>query len=368
MHKVTTINLNGKAYQLEEKGYAELHSYLERATKALVTNPDKKEILADLEQAIADKCERFLSGTKDVISSDQIDTILAEMGPVQAEDDTYEADSSDETRATESAKPRKLYVIPKGGMIAGVCNGLAAYLGIDVTIVRLIFILLTIVSGGFWILLYVILAFVLPYANTDEQMAEAYGRRVTAQEIVEGAKGRAKDLEPTLNRVGTLIGKLLHIGFALLAGLLILVLAALTVGWLAILWSLAFYDLHLTAQLSQISTWSLAASSSASFFLIGLPLLGAARLSLRVARQQGFSQFNKGAAWAGVIVWFGALLVGIILSASTAGHVRDYISTHGGYLDINSHHLCVDDNRCNPNKKYDTFPPMFDRPHLKPIQ
>ncbi len=46
--------------------------------------------------------------------------------------------------------------------IAGVCGGLAEYLDIDPTIVRLIFVLLTLSSFGLGILLYVILAIVMP--------------------------------------------------------------------------------------------------------------------------------------------------------------------------------------------------------------
>lgn len=46
--------------------------------------------------------------------------------------------------------------------IAGVCGGLAEYLDIDPTIVRLIFVLLTLSSFGLGILLYVVLAIAMP--------------------------------------------------------------------------------------------------------------------------------------------------------------------------------------------------------------
>lgn len=56
---------------------------------------------------------------------------------------------------------KKLVRVEEGRMIAGVCTGLAAYLGIDVTMVRVIFVLLFIfgLSGG---LLYLILWLVMP--------------------------------------------------------------------------------------------------------------------------------------------------------------------------------------------------------------
>lgn len=49
-------------------------------------------------------------------------------------------------------------------MIAGVCGGLAEYLGMDATIVRVIYALL-VLFGGVGILLYIILAFLMPKAE-----------------------------------------------------------------------------------------------------------------------------------------------------------------------------------------------------------
>jgi phage shock protein PspC (stress-responsive transcriptional regulator) len=49
-------------------------------------------------------------------------------------------------------------------MIAGVCGGLAEYLGMDATIVRVIYALL-VLFGGVGILLYIILALLMPKAE-----------------------------------------------------------------------------------------------------------------------------------------------------------------------------------------------------------
>ena len=49
MQKVISINLNGIAYQLEEGGYTVLQDYLSRAERELKDNPDRVEIMRDLE-------------------------------------------------------------------------------------------------------------------------------------------------------------------------------------------------------------------------------------------------------------------------------------------------------------------------------
>ena len=86
MQKVITINLNGNAYQIDDGGYAALVAYLEGAERQLADNPDRAEIVADLEQAIADKCRGFLNPHKTVVTAGEVDQIIREMGPVEAAD------------------------------------------------------------------------------------------------------------------------------------------------------------------------------------------------------------------------------------------------------------------------------------------
>ena len=66
--------MNGNAYQLDESGYDTLREYLAGAETALAANPDRAEIMADLEQAIAEKCQRFLGPHKAVVSASEIGT------------------------------------------------------------------------------------------------------------------------------------------------------------------------------------------------------------------------------------------------------------------------------------------------------
>ena len=63
-----------------------------------------------------------------------------------------------------SANPqRRLTRSSKHKMIAGVCGGLAEYFGLDPTVVRVAYVLISIVSVAFpGILAYIILMFVMP--------------------------------------------------------------------------------------------------------------------------------------------------------------------------------------------------------------
>ncbi len=57
---------------------------------------------------------------------------------------------------------KKLYRSKTDKMISGVCGGLAQYFGVDATLVRLVFALLVFFGVGSGVLLYIILAIVMP--------------------------------------------------------------------------------------------------------------------------------------------------------------------------------------------------------------
>jgi phage shock protein PspC (stress-responsive transcriptional regulator) len=202
MNTVIIVNLNGNAFHLEEAGFQSLRAYLEQAQAQLRDNPDKAEIMADLEQAIADKCSRFLQPHKNVLTAAEIGEVLKEMGPVQTDSSASTgapgaaggsgADIGEqprtESRTGAGPAPKRLYQIRAGAMLSGVCSGLAAYLNIDVTIVRILFVVLTLLTGGLWILVYIAMMLVVPFANTGEEYAAAAGEPFNAQEVIDRAK------------------------------------------------------------------------------------------------------------------------------------------------------------------------------------
>lgn len=185
MNKVITVSLGGRAYQIEEGAHEAVKAYLDEAARRLASDPGKAEILSDLELALAEKCERFLTPAKNVVSAEEMGRIIKEMGPVEGS--AGEAPKPAEKPAAHG-RVRRLYRIKDEAVISGVCSGLAAYVGLDPTIVRLIFALLTLFTGGSWIVVYILLVLLVPPARTEEQKAAAYGEPFTAKEWVQKAK------------------------------------------------------------------------------------------------------------------------------------------------------------------------------------
>src|SRR6185312_13960125 len=103
MNKVVTIHLDGIAYSLEEGAYDALRAYLDAAKGTLSQNPDKEEILKDLEQAIGAKLSGYLNAHKNVVTQADVDAVLVEMGPVAAEGEGASAEGGAEK--TSAAAP-----------------------------------------------------------------------------------------------------------------------------------------------------------------------------------------------------------------------------------------------------------------------
>ena len=69
MQRVVSINLNGNAYQVEENGYNALFAYLDAADAQLKDNPDRAQMVADLEARVAELCKTYLTPHKTVVTS-----------------------------------------------------------------------------------------------------------------------------------------------------------------------------------------------------------------------------------------------------------------------------------------------------------
>lgn len=222
MNKVITIHLHGVAFQLEEGGYDALRAYLDQAERQLAANPDQAEILADIEQAIADKFRTLLNANHNVVLTAEAQAVIAEIGPVtDGSAPTPGEEAGAQSRAgAQTAKPsvaqpgsaKRLFRISDGAKMHGICAGLSAYTGIDVTIIRMLAVGLVIGASGlaslialltgsgeaaaepwflgltFALLAYNLLVLFIPEAKTPEERAAAAGPSPTAQEFIRLAR------------------------------------------------------------------------------------------------------------------------------------------------------------------------------------
>ena len=70
-----------------------------------------------------------------------------------------------------SEKVKKLYRSRKDRWLAGICGGIAQYFELDPTIIRVLFVLLSVFAGG-GILVYIILWLIIPQEPDTTEPAE----------------------------------------------------------------------------------------------------------------------------------------------------------------------------------------------------
>jgi phage shock protein PspC (stress-responsive transcriptional regulator) len=165
MKKNISINISGIIFHVEEDGYERLQNYLESISRYFSTFEDNKEIVADIENRIAEIFLSKLDDGKQVINPEDIDGLIATMGTISdfeaiEEESTFteeaqlpkEETTEEEPQSTDSktTKAKRLYRDGKRKVLGGVASGIAHYFSIDPLWIRLLFILffVNILLGG----------------------------------------------------------------------------------------------------------------------------------------------------------------------------------------------------------------------------
>jgi phage shock protein PspC (stress-responsive transcriptional regulator) len=165
MQRIATIvRLNRSVLEFDDASLARLEQYLAESASLLEGDPDPQEILADLEQAVADQCMRRLAQGQTVVTMQELVPALEEIGAVQVPGNGSSVSPPPPTR---EAPPRSLQQVSQGAVISGVCLGLAQYFRLDATLLRVVFVLLLFVTGGAMVPVYLVLMLLMPYAPLD---------------------------------------------------------------------------------------------------------------------------------------------------------------------------------------------------------
>ena len=159
-----TVNLNRSTLQFDEAAYARLEQYLAESASLLEGDPDPQEILSDLEQAVADQCTRRMPANQTIVTLTELEPALEEIGAVQVPGG---ATAPEPARDAGRDAARPLRQVSEGAVISGVCKGLASYFALDVTLLRVIAVLLVLGTGGGMFFVYLALMLLMPYAPLE---------------------------------------------------------------------------------------------------------------------------------------------------------------------------------------------------------
>ncbi len=252
----------------------------------------------------------------------------------------------------EDKKVKKLFRDSEHRVLGGVSSGIAAYFGIDIAVVRLLFVL-SLFLGGAGFLVYIVLWIITPEAKTITQKMEMQGEPVTLSNIEENVKkglnvkeGEESALVKVLlfpfrliavviTGIGKLLGPILSFAsdlIRILFGTLLMIIGlAIMIGLILVLLTLSGYGplyplvesniLPLDLIQRSLETWAFVSI----FLVVFIPVLAISMLGLVVILKRRVA--NAYVGWSLFAIWIAAL---IATSLMVPNYAREF-KTEGNH-------------------------------------
>ncbi len=186
MKKTFKIHIRGYIFNIEEDAYDLLDNWLQKVAKQYENEEGGDEIVNDIETGAADIFNKEIDIETGVITIKTVNKVIQIMGNPE-EFESGEFSSSDKTFEQNSvhydAKTNKrFYRDQDQKILGGIASGISHYFGLDVTLIRILFIAGSFI-GGIGVLLYLMLWAFIPAAETSSQKLEMKGEPVNISNI-----------------------------------------------------------------------------------------------------------------------------------------------------------------------------------------
>lgn len=207
MNKTVSCNISGIIFNLEENAYQILNDYLANLKEHLTNTEGSDEIYSDIEMRIAELFTQMLNKNKQVITEEDVNDVIKILGNPEDyveksdhEEQEYEGEQEKTAQNTQEKSYNKVFMRdPENGMIGGVCTGISAYFGIDLTLVRALFVILFFVPG-FGAILYIVLWIIAPRAKTSADKLRMRGEPINVKSIKKEVEDAAERVEKYTKR------------------------------------------------------------------------------------------------------------------------------------------------------------------------
>ncbi|OFX18113.1 MAG: hypothetical protein A2033_03575 [Bacteroidetes bacterium GWA2_31_9] len=289
MKKTISINLSGFIFTIDEDAYSILSQYLTLLKNHFEKEEEGHEIVSDIESRIAELFKERITDSKQVITIEDINEIIAMLGTPEMiiDEDKSEPEQKTEEKQQEKNNEkdnRKFFRDIDDRVLGGVCSGLGAYFGIDTVIIRILMILL---FFGFGPVLYIILWVVIPPALTTAQKLQMKGEKVNVKNIESSIKEEVNSVKENfkknkyldhtssiIHKILSIIGTIIRAFFkviVIIIGIAIIIICVMLL--MSLLGFIHFASIN-TTDISFDYIWQMFASSTSIWLiLIGLVLI-----------------------------------------------------------------------------------------------
>lgn len=339
---------------MEEDAYARLEKYLAQVRAHFASMEGAEEIASDIEDRLAEQFEDRL-GKNGILTIGVVEEMIKVMGEPQDFGTGHQSVPAEEKPQGPGRTFAGKRLMRNGDdvIIAGVCSGIAAYIGTDSVWIRLIF-AASVFLGGTGVVLYIILWIIMPEAKTETEKMQMRGEPINLKAIEQTVKERAeefkkKDFSKTKrvlsapfkafgqagSAFGRIFGKLFSLIFRIIGGLVAvagsLAIAGLVVATVSILFNAN--SPYVDFPLREIATSSIFyLGVTAAFFVAFVPiiflvLLGATLLAYK-------SAFSKMGSVGLLVLWIISLAIFANIGIKYAPQVQSAYKNRPEYQTI----------------------------------
>jgi phage shock protein PspC (stress-responsive transcriptional regulator) len=213
MNKTLSIGLAGFSFTIEEHAYIKLSDYL-NALRSSLDASEAEEVMHDIEIRMVE-IFRDTMAKREVINDSDVERVIAQIGSpekIEEQEEAYYSEKNTKktySSGTENTDKKQLFRDPERQKIAGVCAGLAHYVGMDITAMRAIWLGIFIlgiftaaVSSTLVFLLYIILWAVLPKAETAADFLKMKGKPMNFDNLKNESNKLVQFANESTQRVG----------------------------------------------------------------------------------------------------------------------------------------------------------------------
>ena len=338
MKKTLTVNLNNIVFHIDDDAYEMLQTYLSEIADHFKSDDERQEIMTDIEARIAELFNEKLQKNKNVVNLTDVEEIIEIMGkPSQYTGDDEEPETPPKTEKKQP-KSRRFYRDPENAILGGIAAGLAAYFNIDVTWIRIAMVILTLISAGNIILIYILVWFIAPAALTSSQRLEMQGEDVTVENIkteVNNVKNymESEKFKQSAQGVGERILEILRWFFKIIfgfVGVILGIVGIVVIGALILALFLLIFEPAVLNGFAPdlITNWTLMTPDKMVLLIISLILLIGSPIFLLVywATHMASGRHNTShtASWVVLILWFAGLFMFYSVGANTLYHMHNH--------------------------------------------
>ncbi|ASK30142.1 hypothetical protein CEY12_08455 [Chryseobacterium sp. T16E-39] len=213
MNKTLSIGLAGFSFTIEEHAYIKLSDYL-NALRSSLDASEVDEVMHDIEIRMVEIFRDSL-GKREVINDTDVEGVIAQIGTpekIEEQEEAYYSEKNSKRTSNSGAEysdKKQLFRDPERQKVAGVCAGLAHYVGMDITAMRAIWlgvfilgIFTAAISSSLIALLYIILWIVLPKAETAADFLKMKGKPMNFDNLKNESNKLVQFANESTQRVG----------------------------------------------------------------------------------------------------------------------------------------------------------------------